>query len=225
MAPEPPPKVVTRRRDGRIHTYVAGTGTHGVLEPAAVFPPRDGEEAVASVVRQGPERVVRTTPNGVVRLTRAGDLVRASDLEPRSRVRHGHRPGCALPLDGRTVWAHRPDTMAGRGGGNQWVVHDAGSGAVLARCEPETVGHGASHRVHPVDGGICLDIGEGQDGSVVLRGAVGADSEPEFVLADRAAGEGTARHDGPGGGRPDDEVLAARPAEAPVPPVPPASGP
>lgn len=42
MAPEPPPKVVTRRRDGRIHTYVAGTGACGTLEPAAVFPPRDG---------------------------------------------------------------------------------------------------------------------------------------------------------------------------------------
>jgi hypothetical protein len=60
-------------------------------------------------------------------------------------------------------------------------VHDADSGVVLARRELETVGHGAFHHVHPVDGSIYLDIGEGQDGSVILRGTGGADSEPEFV--------------------------------------------
>ncbi|MFD9030984.1 hypothetical protein ACFVZW_07530 [Streptomyces sp. NPDC059567] len=133
------------------------------------------------MVRHDLERVVYTTLNGVVCLTRAGDLVWASDFEPRSDVRHGHRPGCALSLDGRRLWLYRPDAMAGRGGGDQWVVHDADSGAVLARRELETVGHGAGHHVHPVDGSVYLDIGEGQDGSVILRGTAGADSEPEFV--------------------------------------------
>ena len=38
--------------------------------------------------------------------------------------------------------------MAGRPGGDQWVVHDAESGVILARRELETVGHGAGHRVH-----------------------------------------------------------------------------
>ena len=182
MSPAPPPKVVTRHRDGRIHAYVVGSGAHGTLEPAAVFRPLAGDEVVASVVRHDLERVVYTTLNGVVCLTRAGDLLWASDFEPRSDVRLGHRPGCALSLDGRTVWVYRPDAMAGRGGGDQWVVHDGENGVILARRELETVGHGAFHFVHPVDGTVYLDVGEGQDGSVIVRGsATGADSEPEFV--------------------------------------------
>ncbi|MGC5396994.1 hypothetical protein ACPXCP_14755 [Streptomyces sp. DT20] len=181
MIPEPRPKVITRHRDGLIHAYVVGGGVYGTLEPAAVFRPRGGDEVVASVVRQDLERVVYTTLNGVVCLTRAGDLVWASGFEPHSDVRHGHEPGCALSPDGRTVWVYRPDAMAGRGDGDQWVVHDADSGVVVARRELETVGHGAFHHVHPGDGSVYLDIGEGQDGSVILRGTGGADSEPEFV--------------------------------------------
>ncbi|MFE4859812.1 hypothetical protein [Streptomyces sp. NPDC056670] len=181
MTPEPPPKVITRHHEGRIHAYVVGNAVHGTLEPAAVFPVRDGDEVVASVVRQDLERVVYTTLHGVVCLTRAGGLVWASDFEPRSDVRHGHQPACVLSTDDRTAWVYRPDAMAGRGGGDQWVVHDADSGMVLARHELETVGHGAFHHVHPVDGSIYLDIGEGQDGSVILRGTGGADGEREFV--------------------------------------------
>ncbi|MCC3772522.1 hypothetical protein [Streptomyces sp. UNOC14_S4] len=175
------PKTITRHRDGWIHAYVVDSDAFGTLEPVASFQPRAGDEVVASVVRPDLERVVYTTLNGVVCLTRGGDPVWASAFAPHSDVRHGHRPGCALSLDGRTVWVYRPDAMAGRGGGDQWVVYDADSGAVLACRELETVGHGAGHHVHPVDGSIYLDIGEGQDGSVILRGAIGADGEPEFV--------------------------------------------
>ncbi|MEU9036348.1 hypothetical protein AB0D45_15780 [Streptomyces sp. NPDC048352] len=35
--------------------------------------------------------------------------------------------------------------------------------------------------MHPVDGSIYLDIGEGQDGAIILRAAAGAGGEPEFV--------------------------------------------
>ncbi|WP_189716766.1 hypothetical protein [Streptomyces phaeofaciens] len=174
-------KVITRHRDGRIRAYVVDSGVFGVLEPAAVFRPRPGDEVVDSVVRPDLERVVYTTLNSVVCLTRAGDLVWTSDFEPHSDRPHGHRPGCALSADGRTVWVYRPDAMAGRGGADQWVVHDADSGAVLARRKLETVGHGAGHHTHPVDGSIYLDIGEGQDGSVILRGTAGADGEVEFM--------------------------------------------
>ncbi|MER6384999.1 hypothetical protein ABT274_34725 [Streptomyces sp. NPDC001127] len=175
------PKVTTRHRGGWIYAYVMDSGVFGVLEPAAVFQPRPGDEVVESAVRLDLERVVYTTLNGVVCLTRAGDVVWTSNFEPHSDRPHDHRPGCALSLDGRTVWVYRPDAMAGRGGGDQWVVYDADSGAVLVRRELETVGHGAGHYVHPVDGSIYLDIGEGQDGSVVLRGTAGADGEAEFV--------------------------------------------
>ncbi|MEU4280851.1 hypothetical protein AB0F57_38970 [Streptomyces tanashiensis] len=181
MLPVRPLKVITRHRDGRIHAYVLDSGVFGVLEPAAVFQPRPGDEMVESAVWPDLERVVYTTLNGVVCLTRAGGLVWTSDFEPYSGQRHGHRPGCALSLNGCTVWVYRPDAMAGRGGADQWVVHDADSGAVIARRELETVGHGAGHHVHPVDGSAYLDIGEGQDGSVILRGTALADGEAEFV--------------------------------------------
>lgn len=157
------------------------SGAFGMLEPAAVFQPRAGDEVVESAVRADLGRVVYTTLNGVVCLTRASDLVWASAFEPHSDVRRGHQPGCALSLDGRTAWVYRPDAMAGRGDGDQWVVHDADSGAVIVRRELGTVGHGAGHHVHPVDGSIYLDIGEGQDGSVIFRAATGTGSEPEFV--------------------------------------------
>ncbi|MDK9497644.1 hypothetical protein QEZ40_002587 [Streptomyces katrae] len=176
-----PPKTITRHRDGEIHAYVTDSTATGTLEPVAVFRPRPGDEVVASAARPDLQRVVYTTLNDVVCLTRAGDVLWTSSFEPRSDHPHGHRPGCALSLDGRNVWVYRPDAMAGRGGGDQWVVHEADSGAVIARHELETVGHGAFHHVHPVDGSVYLDVGEGQDGSVICRAAPGAGGEPEFV--------------------------------------------
>ncbi|MFF4389235.1 MULTISPECIES: hypothetical protein [unclassified Streptomyces] len=181
MTPEQPPKAITRHRDGEIHAYVVVPGAFGTLEPAAVFRPCAGDEVVESAVRPDLERVVYATPNGVVCLTRAGDVVWASTFEPRSDVRHGHRTGVSLSLDGRTVWVYRPDVMAGRGRADRWVVYDADTGEVLADRELETVGHGGSHCVHPVDGSVYLSIGEGQDGSVVLRGVTGADGVPQCV--------------------------------------------
>ncbi|MFF5808478.1 hypothetical protein [Streptomyces sp. NPDC012746] len=180
MTPAPRPKVITRHRDGQISAYLTDPAAFGTLEPAAVFRARAGDEIVESAVHPDLERVVYTTLNGVVCLTRSGDLAWASAFEPSSNVLHGHRPGCVLSLDGRTLWVYRPDAMAGRGE-DQWVVYDTDSGAVLARRDLETVGHGAGHHVHPVDGSIYLDVGEGQDGAVILRGSAGADGEVKFV--------------------------------------------
>ncbi len=88
-------------------------------------------------------------------------------FEPHSDQLHGHRPGCVLSLNGRTVWVYRPDAMAGRNLPDQWVVLDAENGAVLARSDLETVGHGGQQYRHPTDEHVLLDIGEGQDGSVI----------------------------------------------------------
>ncbi|WAU82972.1 hypothetical protein O1Q96_26790 [Streptomyces sp. Qhu-G9] len=181
MTSVPPPRVITRHRDGSIHAYVTHPGTLGPLEPVAVFQPRPGDDVVESAVRPDLERVVYTTLDRVVCLTRTGDLAWASAFEPHSGRLHGHRPGCALSLDGRTAWIYRPDAMAGRRNADQWVAHDLGSGAVLACQELETAGHGAGHHVHPVDGSVYLDVGEGQDGSVILRSAAGHGGRPEFV--------------------------------------------
>ncbi|MFF2521348.1 hypothetical protein [Streptomyces liangshanensis] len=175
------PKVITDHRDGLIRAYARDPGVLGVLEPVAEFRPAAGDEVVDVGVRPDLERAVYATANSVTCLTRSGDPVWTSYLEPRSDERYGHRPGCSWSLDGRTVWVYRPDAMAGRGRWDHWVVHDADNGAVLASWELETVGHGGEHHVHPVDGSIYLDIGEGQDGSVILRGTVGPDGEPRFV--------------------------------------------
>lgn len=75
MIPAPPRKVITRHRDGLILAHVIDSGRFGRLEPAAVFQPRAGDEVVESVVRPDLERVVYTTLNGIVCLTRTGDLV------------------------------------------------------------------------------------------------------------------------------------------------------
>ncbi|MFC7986686.1 hypothetical protein [Streptomyces sp. NPDC057336] len=181
MIPVRPPNVITRHLGGAICAYVLNPSELGTLEPVAVFQPRPGDEVVESAVWPDLDRVVYVTLNSVVCLTRAGDRVWAAEFEPHSDRRHGHRPGCALAPNGRSVWVYRPDAMAGRGDDDQWVVHDADSGAVLVRRELGTAGHGAGHHVHPVDGSIYLDVGEGQDGSVVFRALAEADGEPTFV--------------------------------------------
>ncbi|MFC9388440.1 hypothetical protein [Streptomyces venezuelae] len=181
MMPEQPPEITTRHHGGQITAYVIASDTLGALEPAAVFRARSGDEVVASAVRPDLDRAVYATLGEVVCVTRAGDVVWESTFEPHSDTRYGHRPSCAWSLDGLTVWVYRPDAMAGRGSEDQWVVYDADSGAVLFRRELETVGHGAEHHVHPLDGSIYLVIGEGQDGAALVRGAAGAEGEPEFV--------------------------------------------
>ncbi|MFI5546160.1 hypothetical protein ACIA6E_20565 [Streptomyces sp. NPDC051815] len=175
------PKVITRHRDGLVHVYVVDSGAVGPLEPAAVFRMRPGDELVESVVRPDLERVVYTTPGGVVCLARTGEPLWAVDFGPRPDVSHAHRAGCALSLDGGTVWVYRPDVMAQRGTRDQWVALDADSGAVLARRELDTAGHGGVHHLHPADGSVYLTVGEGQDGAVLLRGVAGADGGPEFT--------------------------------------------
>ncbi|MFF9428335.1 hypothetical protein [Streptomyces sp. NPDC014746] len=228
MTPEGPPKLITRRRDGQIHAYVVDREVFGELEPAAVFRPRPGDEVVDAALWPDLGRVVYTTLNGVVCLGRDGVPVWTTDFGPPSDRQYGHRPSCAVSLDGRTVWVYRPDAMAGRGDADAWIVHDAGSGAVVARRELGTVGHGAGHHVHPADGSVYLDIGEGQDGAVVLRGAATAGGGAEFVtypwwdrcLIDLAPdGEQFMTVDHGQGdvafhGHPDGEVLVTLPVEA-----------
>ncbi|WP_030771736.1 MULTISPECIES: hypothetical protein [unclassified Streptomyces] len=181
MNPGRPSKVITRHHDGLIHAYVVDPGAFGPLVPAVVFRPCAGDVVEESVVRPDLGRVVYTTLNEVVCLTRSGDPVWVSAFAPHSDVRHGHRPDCSLSTDGRTVWIYRPDVMAQRGVADQWVVYDADSGEVLARRDVDTAGHGGVHNAHPSDGSVYLTIGEGQDGAVVLRGVIGADGEPQFV--------------------------------------------
>lgn len=73
------------------------------------------------------------------------------------------------------VWVYRPDAMAGRDRFDQWVALDVGSGAVIAQADLGTVGHGGRHLLHPASGQVLLDVGQGQDGSVVFRASPAGD--------------------------------------------------
>ncbi|MFD0268039.1 hypothetical protein ACFVGY_15870 [Streptomyces sp. NPDC127106] len=172
------PQIITRLVDGRICAYDLASEPLGVLEPTAVFRPSAGDEPVGAAVSADLRRAVYTTLNAVVCVSAAGEALWRSALEPHSDQPHGHWPGCVLSLDGRAVWVYRPDAMAGRDGPDQWVALDAGTGAVVARTDLDTVGHGGGQFLHPQDGSVLLDVGEGQDGSVIHRAAPGEDGAP-----------------------------------------------
>ncbi|MFD4874946.1 hypothetical protein ACFWOB_16530 [Streptomyces sp. NPDC058420] len=169
------PRVFTRLVDGRICAYDPAADARGVLSPVMVFPPSHDDVVVDHAVAVGLQRAYYATLNAVVCVTADGAEVWRSPLEPWSDQRYGHRPSCVLSSDGRVVWVYRPDAMAGRDRPDQWVALDAGTGAVVAQADLETVGHGGPQLPHPADGQVLLDVGEGQDGSVVYRASLTGD--------------------------------------------------
>ncbi|MER5787309.1 hypothetical protein [Streptomyces sp. NPDC001980] len=173
MAPSPrPPSTITRLVDGRVCAYDLAGDDRGLLSPAMVCRPSPGDDVVGHAVSVGLRRAYYTTLDAVVCVTADGTEVWRSRFEPRSEQRHGHRPACVLSSDELVVWAYRPDAMAGRKRPDQWVALDAGTGAVLAQAELPTVGHGGQHLLHPAGDEVLLDVGEGQDGSVIFRASL-----------------------------------------------------
>ncbi|MFE6049179.1 hypothetical protein ACFQ6N_00300 [Kitasatospora sp. NPDC056446] len=181
MAHAPCPlQVITRLVDGGICAYAPAADAVGVLSPAVVFRPVAGDEAVDRAVSADLRRAYYTTLDAVVCVTADGAEVWRSAFEPKASERFGHWPGCALSADGLVLWVYRPDAMAGRDRPDQWVAVDAGTGAVLARADLETVGHGGHQLPHPAGGEMLLDVGEGQDGTAVYR-ASSADGRMDLV--------------------------------------------
>ncbi|MEU6312661.1 hypothetical protein [Streptomyces sp. NPDC047014] len=164
--------LITRLVGGSICAYAPAPDARGVLSPVAVWRPSAGDEAEECAVPAGLGRACYTTRDAAVCLAEDGAEVWRSELEPRSDERFGHRPGCAVSVDGRVLWVYRPDVMAGRGRHDRWVALDAGNGAVLAQADLDTAGHGGEHLVHPADDHVLLCVGEGQDGAVVHRASV-----------------------------------------------------
>ncbi|MFE9850440.1 hypothetical protein ACFYPN_16735 [Streptomyces sp. NPDC005576] len=160
---------VTRLVGTDICAYDLTADARGVLSPALIFRPSAGDEVVDHAAADGLQRVFYTTLNAAVCVTADGAEVWRSEFVPGSDRRHGHTPGCALSSDGLTVWVYRPDTMAGRDRSDQWLALDAGTGAVLAQADLDTVGHGGIQLVHRASGELLLNVGEGQDGSVIHR--------------------------------------------------------
>jgi hypothetical protein len=151
--------------------YDPAGSAQGVLDPVMVFPVRPEDEVVGHTASPDISRVVYTTKNAVACVTGGGDELWRYDLEPLSTREHGHSLSCKFSADGALVWLYRPDAMAGRGGVDKWVVLDAEKGTVVARTDLGTVGHGAVHFRHPDGVHMLLDVGEGQDGSTIFRGA------------------------------------------------------
>ncbi|MEW2495290.1 hypothetical protein AB0942_17415 [Streptomyces nodosus] len=167
-----PRQITTRLVDGRICAYDLAAKASGVLSPAMVCSPTPEDDVIDHAIAADFQRAYYTTLNAVVCMMPGGVEVWRSGLEPESVKRHGHRPGCVLSLDGRVVWVYRPDAMAGRDRPDQWVALDAGSGAVIAQADLQTVGHGGVQLLHGTSGQVLLDVGEGQDGSVIYRASL-----------------------------------------------------
>lgn len=165
-------QIITRLVGGQICVYDLASPSLGVLTPAVVFAPRPGDDVIEHAASVDLGWAVYTTLNGVVCVTSSGDERWRTAFDPFSDQRHGYQPGCVLSLDDRTVWVYRPDAMADRGRPDQWAVLDAESGAVMAQSDLETVGHGGRQCRHPSDGHVLLNVGEGQDGSIIYRAAL-----------------------------------------------------
>ncbi|MEY9877904.1 hypothetical protein ABH931_007428 [Streptacidiphilus sp. MAP12-33] len=118
------------------------------------------------------QRAYYTTLNAVVCVTTDGTERWRSSLAPESVRRHGHHPGCLLSPDEAVVWVYRPDAMAGRDRSDQWVALDAATGTVIAQADLDTVGHSGIQLLHEPSGQVLLDVGEGQDGSVIYRASL-----------------------------------------------------
>lgn len=166
--PPRPPRIVTRLVDGRIRAYDVSGDATGVLAPVMSWRPSAGDDDVVDhAADTGLRHAYYTTLDAAVCVAADGAEVWRSRFEPRSDRQHGHRPGCVLSPNGRAVWVYRPDAMAGRDRDDQWVALDAGTGAVIAQADLPTVGHAGVQLPHPVSGEVLLDVGEGQDGSVI----------------------------------------------------------
>jgi hypothetical protein len=163
-------RVFTRVVEGRLCAYDLASDAWGILRPAEVFDPRPGDEVVGHGVSSDLALAVYVTPAAAVCVTADGAELWRSAFEPPSTRVYGHRPGCVISLDDAVVWVYRPDAMAGRDRTDQWVVLDARTGTSMAATPLETMGHGGLQHRHP-DGTLLLDVGEGQDGSVIYRGA------------------------------------------------------
>jgi hypothetical protein len=178
------PRPVTWLVGGKICAYdlstdatdaTDATDSGGELKPVLSSTPAAGDEVVGHGVFDGFGRVHYTTHNAVVCMTAEGVERWRHRLDPWTDRVHGHHPGGVLSADGRVLWVYRPNVMAERGLADQWVALDSATGAVLAQTDLETAGHGGVQLVHPTNGQVLLDVGEGQDGSVVYRGTLTGD--------------------------------------------------
>ncbi|MEU8676889.1 hypothetical protein [Streptomyces sp. NPDC048560] len=87
---------------------------------------------------------------------------------------HADSGSAMFSADGSVVWAHIRGPVAAAGPDpeavDEWLVIDAFDGSVLGRADAGTVAAGSDHVPHPDPALMGLSVGEGQDGSPLLRG-------------------------------------------------------
>ncbi|MET9229822.1 hypothetical protein [Lentzea sp. NPDC003310] len=149
-----------RYSDGAIH--VPG----GVTFPVPVTP---REQAVAPDLTSA----VYTSDNDLVCVDRAGAQRWRHEFGTVQEKVRNVRAGCTFSFNGEHVWLFRPDAMGNwNDGDDTWHVLDATTGTLLASADLGTVGHGGNHHVHPNGTDVLVDVGEGQDGSLLFRGTL-----------------------------------------------------
>ncbi|GIH05640.1 hypothetical protein Rhe02_37070 [Rhizocola hellebori] len=93
--------------------------------------------------------------------------------------RHPESGSARVSGDGRTVWLHLRGPLPGDelpsdhdpwGGHEQWLVVDAADAGVLGRIATDTDAGGSFQFPHPDPSRMALNVGEGQDGSVIWLG-------------------------------------------------------
>ncbi|WP_031077406.1 hypothetical protein [Streptomyces sp. NRRL WC-3742] len=157
---------------GLIRAYRPADDEFGELTPAAVFRPVPGDEVFQHAVAPDLARAYYTTMNALVCVAQDGAQVWRSAFEPESTKAHSPRPGCAISPDGRVLWLYRPDARAGRGTDDRYLAVDAATGETLGEEELGTAGHGARQLVHPTGGEVLFDVGQGGNGTVLLRASL-----------------------------------------------------
>ena len=150
-----------------------------VPPPAHYRQPGTEAHAVTSTM----DRVAYVTDSAVVLVRPDGTEVWRLDLGARRHDGNGCA-SCAFAAGDRLLWVYLPNEMAGRDGGDQWLVIDAADGEVRRRHPLPSVGEGGHHHALS-DGRMLLDIGEGQDGTRIFLAEPDGEVR-EFPWSDRS---------------------------------------
>lgn len=152
---------ISRANEGLLEVFDAD------LEPVLSVP--IAEPFVDHAVSPSLDRLAYLTRTDVVCLAPDGRQLWRFALGAR-----GGAPSATFSLDGRLLWVYSPDAMAGRADTDRWVALDAVTGEPRVEHRLRTAGQGGEVMTVPGGQDVLLDVGEGQDGSVIFR-ATGED--------------------------------------------------
>ncbi|BCJ44079.1 hypothetical protein GCM10010168_08920 [Actinoplanes ianthinogenes] len=168
-------RVISRRSGDDVQVF------DEALEPLRIFPlPPDVWSWSVSSAR---DSLVYATDDAVVRIDPDGRERWRFELGPQGEWAGSFMIDAVFSADDTLVWVYAPQSEAGRGDLDEWIVLDAATGEPRRRFPLETAGQGGGQHALR-DGRMLLDVGEGQDGGRVFL--AGPDGEPhDFGWYDR----------------------------------------